>query len=53
MEQNNVGTMTYKGESPKQGLTCTKDLTIELTEGCKSSYRRSDKLYETTFTIDI
>ena len=31
MEGRNVGTI--RGESPKQGLTISKDLTIELHEG--------------------
>ena len=35
MEERNLGT---KGESPKQGLTSAKDLTIELPEERESSY---------------
>ena len=39
MEERNVGT---KGKSPKQDLTSAKDLTIELSVGRESSYRRLD-----------
>ena len=38
-EERNVGT---KEESPKQVLTSAKDLSIELTEGRESPYRRLD-----------
>ena len=37
MEERNVGT---NGKSPKQGLTYTKDLPIELPEGRDSPYHR-------------
>ena len=36
LEKRNVGT---KGKSPKQGLTNTKDLAIELPERCESTPR--------------
>ena len=39
MEERNVGT---KGKSPIQGLTSTKDLTIELPDGRESPYHRLD-----------
>ena len=39
MEEINVGT---KGKSPKQELTSTKDLTIELPELLESPYHRLD-----------
>ena len=37
MEGWNVGTI--KGESPKHGLICAKDQTIELSEGRESYHR--------------
>ena len=40
MEGRNVGTI--RGESPKQGLTSGKDLTIEHPEGRKSLGHRLD-----------
>ena len=39
MEERNVGT---KGKTSKQGLTSTKDLTIELPERRESPYHRLD-----------
>ena len=39
MEKRNVDT---KAESPKQGLTSAKDITIELPEGRESPYHRLD-----------
>ena len=42
MEGRNVGTI--RGKSPKQDLTSTKDLTIELPEGRESPYQRLDQL---------
>ena len=45
MEERDVG---KKGKSPKQDLTSTKDLTIELPEGCESPYHR---LHSTQYTL--
>ena len=40
MEGRNVNTI--KGKSPKQDLTSADDLTIELSDGRESPYRRLD-----------
>ena len=39
LEERKVG---MKGKSPKQSLTCAKDLNIELSEGRESPYHRLD-----------
>ena len=39
MEETNVG---IKGQSFKQDLTSTKDLSIELPEGCETPYNILD-----------
>ena len=49
MEGRNVDIIM--GESPKQGLTSSKDLTIELPEGREFSYRKLDLLTNLTYSL--
>ena len=49
MEGKNVGTIG--GKSSKQGLISAKDLSIELPEGCESSYHRLDLITNLTCSL--